>query len=1008
MQASISIEEKLLGQYKSFLKYCQEAGKKVVDELDREDFIAYRSEYAVPRKQVEQIKTLLNFQEKKSGKEISPPQNISDVPNDSLQNYFGIDDLAPYENILIVDLDFESRVKRRLKFNGYRTLAELLRTSPQKLLSSRGCGVSYFNKILSTLKKFFAPRKKKIQAKTLRLAKEELDEFLREAALNHAPQIDLIIAAFEKFSAGVSTKKLFRKLHDKLKNKRVHRYLSACNLKEDNFFVVLPKDLTFADADENLDEFLRDAALSHAPQIDLIIAAFEKFSAAVSTKKLFRYLPNDFKNKRARPFLLACSLKDANFFIDLPDDLTLAQLPEYLIENSIDFSVDSLKAFANALHFDVKACAKKIVSALFKDEREFNIVYRRADRGTLEEIGKNFGVTRERVRQIESKSVERFMKRRVAAKKIFYFIHALTDGKFLLTLDDMEKFMEARDAKIIYFLAVKTDLRSDFFHFDKVTKVFVFKNGIDFDGAELIENLPDVMEEKIFEETITDLAREKNLPAEFIRNELSKIYNRRGKIFHRGRLTLAFEFGYVLKERFPNGYKIADKTFYQRFMRHIQEIFDEKTPLTQRNVDAKIGIIGFLCGRGKYIHSDFVHISPEIMERVKNFIDSSDRTAIFYKEIFESLKNIFADTQITNHYFLQGAIKLYKLPYTLRKDYLTKASEIDMGKEFDSFVAERGEVSTQEIKENFISFKDFNIAFLVGRCPEIIRIGDGTLIHATHLNLHEEDFAAIKKFLRQNCSTAVNSRILFDLFFERFADFMTRNEIQNHNKLFAVLRYMFRDDFNFSRPYISVADVKDINNKKFLLRLLTNMEEIEIEDLISICEENRVNYLARTYLIDSLRPDFVRVDEFTLMRPESIGITDEIISAVAENIRSAVERNGGWQAAQTFDDYEWLPQLEIPWNSFLLESVVLLADGATYTLKIPSTSAKFSSTVFLSEEFVEDDFQSFLLKILSAEHAKEPFRSEKEIFNWLKAQGLCNKKLPKFLGSGRAFELLGE
>lgn len=125
-----------------------------------------------------------------------------------------------------------------------------------------------------------------------------------------------------------------------------------------------------------------------------------------------------------------------------------------------------------------------------------------------------------------------------------------------------------------------------------------------------------------------------------------------------------------------------------------------------------------------------------------------------------------------------------------------------------------------------------------------------------------------------------------------------------------------------------MTDIEDINNKKFLLHLLESMEEIKIEDLIGICEENGVHYTARTYLIDSLRPDFVRIDEFTLMRPESIGITDKIISIVVESIQSAIERNVGWQVAQTFEDYEWLPQLEIPWSGFLLESVISLADDA--------------------------------------------------------------------------------
>lgn len=925
MQASVSIEEKLFGQHEGFLKYCQEAGKKFVDELDREDFIAYRSEYAVSRKQIEQIKALLNFQERKYGEEISLPQNISDVPNDSLQNYFGIDDLSSYENILISEIDFNVRVQRCLKFNSYKTLADILRVSQKDFFSLRNFGQGSFDNLISTLKKFFIPPKKVISGKALRLANEELDEFLRNAALNHAPQIDLIISAFEKFS---------------------------------NF---------------------------------------------VTAKNFFRDLPDDFKDKRARPFLLACGYE-----VDLPEDLTLAELPAYLIENTIPFDADNLRDFIKELRFDVKAYTKKITSILFKSEREFNVVCRRAKGDTLEEIGKNFGVTRERVRQIEKKAISRFMKHQGDAKKIVYYLHALTNGKSVLTLDDAKNFLDAEDAEIFWFFVAKIDFISDNFYLDKDINSFVFLEGARISEYTLLENLPAIIDEKYFDEMIETLAHEKNYPVELIKIKLSNIYKHSGKFFHRNRLTLTFECEYILKERFQNGYKVADETSYQRFVRYLQEIFDDKPPLTQHALDAIISRVGFLCDRGKYIHPDFVHVSSNIMERVKNFIDSSDRTAIFYKEIFESLKNIFIGTQITNHYFLQGLIKLYNFPYTLRKDYLTKASEVDMGTEFDNFVAERGEVSAQEIKENFISFKDFNIAFLVRRCPEIIRVGDGNLMHASHLKLEDDESERIKNFLYQNCSKPVNSRILFDLFFERFTDFMTRNEIQNHNKLFGVLQYMFRDDFNFSRPYISTADIEDINNKKFLLRLLESTEEIEIEDLIGICEENGVHYVARTYLIDSLRPDFVRVDEFTLMRPESIDVTDEIISAVVESIQSAIERNGGWQVAQTFEDYEWLPQLEISWSSFLLESVISLADDAPYRLKIPSTSTNFSSTVFLSEDFAEDDFQSFIKKILSTEHTKEPFRSEKEIFNWLKKQGLCNKKLPKFLEGGRAFKLLGE
>ena len=660
MQSNSLIEEKLIG-YPDFLRYCKEAGKQFVDELDREDFIAYRVEYSVSRERVEQIKKLLNFQEQKSAERISVPQDISNnlgVTEDSLDKFFNVDDLSPYENVLISELDFNVRVQNCLSYNGYRTLSELLKSSQQELSSLRNFGKGSFNNLISTLKKFLNPQRKEIPEETLRLANEELDEFLRNAALDHAPQIDLIIAAFEKFS-----------------------------------------------------DF-------------------------VKIKSAFRNLPEEVKNKRVRPFLFACGLEKSGLFAVLPENLTLGQIPKFFAEKDFAFDFAALKKFADELGFDVRLAAKKLLTNLFENERGFEIVRRRAEGATLEQVGKEFGVTRERIRQIEAKPARKFRHPKNGAKKIFYFIHALTNADMILTLNDAKNFLDDKDAEMIWFFVIKAlkdgenlgtkkfnyDKESDteIFNYDKESNAFVFHHGAVLDEDMLIKNLPpDIMEETSFEETIINLANEKNCSVDLIKVKLSKIYGRSGKFFHRERLTLKFKCEYILKGRFPNGYKIGDETNYSRFIRYLQEIFDEKATLTQRALDALISRIGFLCDRGKYVHPDFVDIPPEIIERVENFIDASGRTAIFYKEIFETLKDFFVDTQITNHYFLQGAIKLYNLPYTLRKDYLTKSDEIDMGKEFDNFVAERGEVSAQEIKENFVSFKDFNIAFLVGRCPEM-------------------------------------------------------------------------------------------------------------------------------------------------------------------------------------------------------------------------------------------------------------------------------------------------
>lgn len=875
-------------------------------------------------------------QQNATPKKFPPPQkSFYEFP---LRKIFKLEELAAREKVLNTEIGFSSRVQKLLEKNNVLSLSELLNFSLEDLSNMQGFGKNSINNLTETLKKFAASRKKKIPEKVFLRAKDELDKFLRDAALRHDPQVDLIIAAFENFSAVV------------MKN--------------------------------------------YSPR--------DPLSAKIQT------LPKKFKNKKVYQLLRLYDFHNPEIFDDLPKDLTLSALPNWLAVNSKTFDENEMNNFFEELKLDLKAFAKKIANTPFqaKRRRDIEIIRLRAQGAPLEKIGRILNLTRERVRQIELRYVNDFMNVCLELRKLFNFIYVLSDGKSFLTLGDIKKYIDPEDAEILWFFAIKINLSSDIFNFDKVSQSFVFYEDLGISEDDLLKIFPDAIDDKTFDEMTVTLAQEKNCPVDLLRNKLARFYDRTGKVLHREPLTLGFKFSYIVKKFFPNGYKVGNKNFYSRFMQYRQEVFKEDSLVSQRNLEATLGRTCVLCDRGRYIHPDSVNIAPEVIQKIKDFIDSSDRTAIFYKEIFEVMKDVLADTQITNAYFLQGVIRLYKFPYILRKDYLTKSDDMNMGKEFEMFVKERGEVTAQEIKVHFSFFKKNNIEFLLKRCHEVLRIGDGTFMHSSLLNLQEEDFEPIKEFLSQNCEKPTNIRLLFGAFFKNFGDFMRRNKIRTHDKLFGVLQYMFRNEFNFSRPYLSAADVKAVNARKILLEALGERNEIKIEELVALSEDYGINYLHKNYLVDTLAPDFIRVDEFTLRRPESIGVTEEVIATVSEKICEAIDKNNGWQLAKTFTDYNELPQLEIAWSDFLLESVASLAGDLLYKLKITSTYSNFSSTVFLSEEFAEDDFQSFLTKILIAEHQKKPFRSDEEIFNWLCKQGFCSRKLPKFLADGKAFEFL--
>lgn len=126
--------------------------------------------------------------------------------------------------------------------------------------------------------------------------------------------------------------------------------------------------------------------------VDNFHLVIKKTSAPVTTEKIFRALP---------------------------DDLTLARLPEFLRKNSFKFKDDELKIFAKEIRFNVKAAAKKIVVALSLERQELEIVRRLSEGVALKEIKKKFGITNKKISQIEMKLVGRFMSYHDDAKKFF-------------------------------------------------------------------------------------------------------------------------------------------------------------------------------------------------------------------------------------------------------------------------------------------------------------------------------------------------------------------------------------------------------------------------------------------------------------------------------------------------------------------------------------------------------------------------------------------------------------
>ena len=59
----------------------------------------------------------------------------------------------------------------------------------------------------------------------------------------------------------------------------------------------------------------------------------------------------------------------------------------------------------------------------------------------------------------------------------------------------------------------------------------------------------------------------------------------------------------------------------------------------------------------------------------------------------------------------------------------------------------------------------------------------------------------------------------------------------------------------------------------------------------------------------------------THMRKELVGVDDDSILDTAQQINEVINVRGGYCASKNITDFSWFPELNIPWNAYILESV---------------------------------------------------------------------------------------
>jgi len=673
--------------------------------------------------------------------------------------------------------------------------------------------------------------------------------------------------------------------------------------------------------------------------------------------------------------------------------------------------IESIQTFADEIATGISGHLAKAYENAITTDRAPVVIQLRQEGYTLAEVGDLLSITRERVRQIESKAIRRFSASlKHAGKDVIYFIHALLDGDMMIHKEEVATCVsDSNQLNLLWACIENGDFDGKIYSYIKQYKAVVFKHENADAADKIVDKLPPYIFQDEIEDVIKHAVEEQGVWEEKIRADIKQRYKLFGTLYSERRPTVIFICDWILKNRFANGYKINDEIDAKRFMGYVREVFgEESSHMTSRALDAKVSQVGVLCDRGKYIHPSMVSIDEGILDEIDQYIVESPKNAITYIELFEAFKEKLAGTQISNHYFLQGAMKQYgstvkrRLSYYLYRDYITKDEGVSPTDELDAFVRERGVVHKSEIFAEFPALNEVTIGQVVARCPNVFNVDGGNYIHASQFHILDADYVWIRAYLTEvTHELPVNIRKVFDDCSIQFPQFMDRNDIHNRDILYAVLSYMFKNEFKFNRPYIANSDDVELTNRGVILGILESYDEIAIDELMDMLDERSIHYVSLPNLLQLIAPDYIRTDENLLMKRALTGIEDDVEEEALSILTDAIDVNGYLPSCKV-QDFIWYPSIDVTWTPYLLESIVLSSDKLDY-VPYPFSRSHRSLVVYVSKKYANCDFQSMLLKIISEEYDKGTFARKSDMREWLIEAGFVDVKLPNFLESAQYY-----
>lgn len=616
----------------------------------------------------------------------------------------------------------------------------------------------------------------------------------------------------------------------------------------------------------------------------------------------------------------------------------------YIISSDYDNYLKSIESFSISI--------KTIIDKAFSDieEKNLEIIIRRngyidGNRCTLEQIGRELNVTRERIRQLESKNLKKISLIAIDNSNILisFFNSELGKRKPYITLD---KLVNKYDNSFINKILLLFEYGNSNVVYDSTYQIIYDKSINNIDNM-----INDVMNKIGIVAEPSEVEKSDLFTFNVIKNNYKEVtkelYLKKGCIYRDLYLVL-------LEELFPKGYRAGNDEDYGTFVKNVNERYkiNENIP-SKHSLEAMIGRGNFIqSNRGEYISNKYaVNLEKEMIDKILSCISENEFT--YYNAIFEKFSSELKKVGIKNRYYLKGCIDKY-LPsdMTTQRDYIVCGDtnktpyEIILN-QLHSF---EGKFTKKELQKKFPGIKDYTIYnFLYSEIEKgLIWISSNEFIYASKYNIDENTKIELKTFIDDlfsslNTKLVTSKKIYAKLQLTNKELYKKLNLTNGHFELFSIIKAIY-NNYYYSRPYIFLEENAYNTRSTIIQDYVRQYDSFNFKMIQDYQSKMNIGGLY-SYLefMENMSDEYVQVDIDEMVKIEKLNLNEVTIKEIKKVIDLILDNFNVIETSK-FNAYSLLPKISYVWNKYLLVGIIRSYLSEYYDIK--NTENTYSNTDF--------------------------------------------------------------